>query len=114
LFHEWYRSSYIDQVKQLPGWKRTSRFKLVFKKENKGEAGKAGKAKPITPTWLALHEFDAGSLDGGAAIDSLLVRDSGARELENTAKKIDVAAFEILRGFGDAESRWVDVVERTG
>lgn len=68
----------------------------------------------MTPTWLTLHEFEAGSLDGGAAIGRLLVRDSGAQELEKTAKKIDVAAFEILRGFGDAESRWVDVVERTG
>lgn len=107
-FNEWYRGSYIDHVSKLPGWQRTSRFKLVFKKENKDESGKP---KPITPTWLALHEFKSGSFDEGS-IKGLLSQKRDAKEIEKTAKKIDVAAFEMMSRFGDKEAIWVDGDER--
>lgn len=53
-FNEWFRTEHIKEVSALPGWRRTSRFELVFKKENKDDPNSAAK---ITRNYLALHEF---------------------------------------------------------
>jgi hypothetical protein len=83
---------------------RTSRFKLVFKKENKDDP-KAG--KDITPNWLALHEFQNG--DAITNRQGLLLGQSVAiRKVEGNAKKIDVVIFALSRGFGDGQACWVD------
>jgi hypothetical protein len=107
-FHEWYRKDYISEVAKLPGWQRTGLLKLVFKKENKDEANTT---KKITPTWLALHEFQQGSIPNHQSLTRLLGQSTSAKKMAEEAKKVDVAAFEMLRGFGTADQRWADVDE---
>ena len=103
-FHEWYRSEYIKQIAKLPGWRRTSRFELVFKKENKDDPNRH---LNFTPKWLALHEFDEGSLPADG-VTTLLGDATATDKITKSARKIDVAAFSILRGFGEKEACWVD------
>ncbi len=54
-FHTWYRQNYIKELSQRKGWRRTSRFDNTM-----GLGGRSQK-----PRWLALHEFDEKSFDGG-------------------------------------------------
>jgi hypothetical protein len=85
-FHEWYRG-HVTTVSRLPGWRRTSRFELVFKKENKDDPNRG---KAMTPRWLALHEFD------------------DLPCLPNVPFPSDIAAFRLLGGFGLAEACWAE------
>lgn len=100
-FESWNRSR-TQHLSSLPGWRRTSRFELVFKKENKDDPEAA---KNITPKSLVLHEFDAASID-----DASIVLDSSdeTNHILADAKTIDVAAFGLLRGFGEKEGCWVE------
>lgn len=107
-FHEWYRNDYIKEVSQMSGWQRTSLFKLVFKKENKNDPHTG---KNTTPTWLALHEFQPGSIRNPQDLPTLFSQSESVRTISEQAKKVDVAAFELLSSFGDAGKRWMDVEE---
>jgi hypothetical protein len=106
-FREWYRDTYVRHLARMPGWRRTSQFQLVFKKENKDESGTV---KAVTPRWLSLHEFEGNEqlLDSpGDILDGV----QGAHDIIEGAKKVDVAAFKALRGFGDVDACWVDSQE---
>lgn len=104
-FHEWYAKDYIPEVSKLPGWQRISLLKLAFKKETKDDT-KAN--KKITPIWLAMHEFEPGSIPDHQNLTTLLGQSTIARKMAEEAKKVDVAAFEMLRGFGTVDERWAD------
>jgi hypothetical protein len=108
-FHKWYRSVYVKEVSSLPGWRRTSRFNLVFKKENKDDPEAA---KKITPKWLALHEFDVDKVDGVLGAGGLLGKSQETKNIDKTARKVDVAAFEALSSFGRTEDSLVDKTEQ--
>lgn len=110
-FNEWFRTEHIKEVSALPGWRRTSRFELVFKKENKDDPNSAAK---ITPNYLALHEFASNDVvPTSGVIGAFPPQPSAAsKAVLDGARKVDVAAFSILRGFGDVGTRWVDTEEK--
>ena len=101
VFDKWC-SSRMEHLSSLPGWKRTSRFTLVFKKENKDDPEAA---KNITPKSLVLHEFDVDSIDDPQVV---LGSSEETQRIVHNAKKVDVAAFGLLRGFGEKEGCWVE------
>lgn len=49
-FDEWYRKQHLDMLSMVSGYRRTTRWKLRPKQPGK---------KDDTPTYLALHEYDA-------------------------------------------------------
>lgn len=107
-FHHWYCTTYINEVSSILGWQRTSRFELVFKKENPDDPNLG---KVVIPRWLTLHEFtNLPELAGGGS--TLLGSSDETRDMEKSARKIDVAPFRILSEFGDHKSPWVDAKER--
>ncbi|CAK7203428.1 hypothetical protein SEUCBS139899_006162 [Sporothrix eucalyptigena] len=111
-FNAWFRSEHIQEVAKLTGWRRTSRFELVFKKENKDDLNSAAK---ITPHYLALHEFADGSdvVPASGVVGSFPPQPSVAsKAVLDNARKVDVAAFNFLRGFGNVGARWVDTEEK--
>ena len=96
-FHDWYRSAYINEISQLKGWRRTSRFR-----NNMG-----GKAK-----WLALHEFDEGSLREPLK-GSLPGLSSETLTTQRGFPFVDIGRFKLARVFGSTTSNWVDTKEVT-
>ncbi|CAK7215426.1 hypothetical protein SCUCBS95973_002468 [Sporothrix curviconia] len=111
-FNEWFRSEHIQEVAKLPGWRRTSRFEMVFKKQNKDDPTSAA---IITPHFLALHEFADGAdfIPAAGALALFPPQPSAkSKAVLDGARKVDVAAFSFLRGFGDVGTRWVDTEEK--
>ncbi|OAA65934.1 Dimeric alpha-beta barrel [Niveomyces insectorum RCEF 264] len=116
-FDAWFRSVHVPEVAALPGWRRTSRFALAFKKPNPD----TDDAAHPTPRFLALHEFAEGP---AAATDTAVVPASGiittfppqpaaaTRAILDAARTVDVAAFRYVCGFGDVDTRWVDTAEK--
>lgn len=98
-FDNWYREEHLEQMSHAPGWRRTVRYKLVFKKETKGvpESEKA-------PKWLTLLEFEPGSLSKSPKVEPPLPQTEWTKKVMGSLKKADVAKFEFIRGFGDLEA----------
>ncbi len=94
----------MAQVAASPRWRRTTRFELVFKKENKDDTNASAK---ITPNYLALHEFADGDGDVLAA-----VKNAAPSSVLDNARAVDVALFTMLRGFGDVGARLVETEEK--
>jgi hypothetical protein len=44
--------------------------------------------------------------------EALLGDSAETKAVAGQARKVDLASFEILRGFGDQTSRWVETSER--
>ncbi|CAM1509559.1 Fc.00g032980.m01.CDS01 [Cosmosporella sp. VM-42] len=101
-FNDWYRSNYITAISKFPGWRRTSRFRLVFKKENKDDSGGTEKT---TPTLLTLHEFQADSMLATQKIASMLQELEGVKKVGLNPQMVDIAPFELFWGFGDTRRR---------
>lgn len=54
----WYRKEHLQQATTQPGWKRTTRYNLLFQVRNVEGPQTAEDA----PSWLALHEWEQGYL----------------------------------------------------
>lgn len=55
---KWYREEHLQQATTQPGWKRTTRYKLLFQVKNDPGPQRYEDA----PNWLALHEWEKGFL----------------------------------------------------
>ena len=80
----------------------------MFKKENKDDPDAGTK---VTPTWLALHEFQPGDLSNYQNWSELLGHFESRSYVGDQAKKTDVAGFKLLSSFGEVDKRWADVEE---
>ncbi|KAK3370576.1 hypothetical protein B0H63DRAFT_514649 [Podospora didyma] len=90
-FNSWYRQTYIKEISQLKGWRRTSRF----------DNGMA------QPKWLALHEFDQSGFDANTTkISGLLGKSKETKDIEKSAKKIELALWSLVRVYGDGKASW--------
>ena len=92
-FHEWYRTVYINEVSQLEGWRRTSRF------ENRmGQ-----------PRWFTIHEFEEYAFydtNKSAPLTSLLGTSDKTKEVQKSATKLDLAFWNLTRVYGDGTVPW--------
>jgi len=88
-FHDWYTSTYITELSMLDGWRRTSRFSIGGTK------------------WLALHEFEERAFEENAKTVPGLLGDSEAtKEVEKTAKKVELRLWRLARVYGDKGAAW--------
>ena len=93
-FHEWYRNVYITEISMLEGWRRTSRFQ-----------NKMGGAS----RWFAIHEFEEyafGDTNKSAPVTSLLGASDKTKEVQKSAKKLDLAFWNLTRVYGDGTVSW--------
>ncbi|KAH8896894.1 hypothetical protein GQ53DRAFT_760978 [Thozetella sp. PMI_491] len=85
-FHAWYRETYIKEVSKIQGWRRTSRFENTM-----GGGGAAPQnSTNAKPKWLALHEFES----------------SQTKTVEQTARKLDISLFKLVRVYGNKTAPW--------
>ncbi|KAF2662553.1 hypothetical protein K491DRAFT_686435 [Lophiostoma macrostomum CBS 122681] len=52
----WYREEHLGQVAAMPGWRRSTRYELIFKVQSKDDP-----SHEEAPRYLAIHEFDEGT-----------------------------------------------------
>lgn len=106
-FQSWYRDTYMLEVSQIKGWRRSSRFVNAMA----GGLGPGG-AKNAKPKWLTLHEFEASTAFGGTAVtnstkvSSLLGQSAETRDMEKSLVKKDIALFRLARVYGDGTTAW--------
>jgi hypothetical protein len=98
-FHAWYRQTYINEVSQIRGWRRTTRFDTGV-----GNGPSTGNI----PRWLALHEFDEWSLDNVTTLSTLLGKSKSkeTKDIEASMKNLDITLWKLMRVYGDATAPW--------
>ncbi|KAM7214726.1 hypothetical protein V8F06_009891 [Rhypophila decipiens] len=97
-FNKWYRTTYINDISVMKGWRRTSRFNNTMR-----AGGANAKAQP---KWLALHEFDEGAFDGYTDVVTLLMASDGARSMSVGAEQLGVTLFRLARQYGNKTISW--------
>lgn len=85
--NKWYRGTYIYEVANVTGWKRTSRFSTG------------------TGSWLALHEFE-GPFKNGTILSGLLGASEETKSVQRGARKIEVFPWKLVRAYGDVNASW--------
>jgi len=92
----------LELLSRQPGWRRSTRCELVFKKESIDEDGNV--IGESCPKFLALHEFEEGSLPGtkvSAAVPPFSeTQTPWGKRVMGSAKGVDAAIFRLLKGFG--------------
>ncbi|KAF2017738.1 hypothetical protein BU24DRAFT_449347 [Aaosphaeria arxii CBS 175.79] len=84
----WYRQEHLEQISQLPGWRRSKRYELIFKVQSKNDPD-AEKA----PKHLAIHEFKEGIDVKGMAKDEWT---AWTRRVIEHSTSIDEGVFELV------------------
>ncbi|KAF2246558.1 hypothetical protein BU26DRAFT_566921 [Trematosphaeria pertusa] len=92
-FDRWYREEHLEQVACMPGWRKSTRYELVFKVRSRDEAD--GEA---APGFLALHEFEEGTVVGRMGKEEWT---EWTRRVVEGAVAIDEGVFEFVWGMGE-------------
>lgn len=90
----WYRDEHNQQMSEQPGWKRTTRFNLLFQHKRNGQEGTA-------PSFLAIHEFGDGH-KLGKDVEPLDPMTDWTERCMSQAKAIDAAIYRKEKSFGAA------------
>jgi hypothetical protein len=83
----WYKEEHLDQATTQPGWRRSNRYKLL-------DGGSPG-----APTWLALHEWDAGYL--GEKVPPFDPITDWTKRVMGACKNIEAFNWRKVGSFGD-------------
>lgn len=90
----WYREEHNQQMSEQPGWKRTTRFKLLYQYKNDGPANDALK-------YFTIHEFGEGHKIGRQVVPLDPMTEWTKKEMQK-AKAIDAAIYQKTKSFGKA------------
>ncbi|ORY12394.1 hypothetical protein BCR34DRAFT_482668 [Clohesyomyces aquaticus] len=55
-FDKWYTEEHLEQVSQMSGWRKTTRYELIFKVQSADDPN-----WDEAPKYLAIHEFEEGT-----------------------------------------------------
>lgn len=88
----WYAEEHLEQVSQMPGWLKSTRYELVFKVQSKDDA-----TQEVAPKYLAIHEFEEGTDVKRMPREEWT---EWTERMVSSAEKIDEGVFEYLWGFG--------------
>lgn len=92
-FDQWYRDEHLEQVSQMPGWRKSTRYELIFKVQSKDD-----EIKEEAPKYLALHEFEEGT------DVKRMPREEWTKwttKMVESAVKIDEGIFDFMWGMGE-------------
>ncbi|KAH7125357.1 hypothetical protein B0J11DRAFT_528234 [Dendryphion nanum] len=88
----WYRDEHNQQMSEQPGWKRTTRFKLLYQHRSDGR-------EPEYLSFVAIHEFGEGH-HLGKNVEPLDPMTEWTKRCMSAAKGIDAAIYEKTKHFG--------------
>lgn len=89
----WYRDEHNEQMSQEPGWKRTTRFKLLFQHGNQIKESEE-------LSFLAIHEFNEGN-KLGKDVKALEPMSDWTKKVMSEAKAIDAAIYRKCKLAGE-------------
>ncbi|KAF2653397.1 hypothetical protein K491DRAFT_694800 [Lophiostoma macrostomum CBS 122681] len=90
----WYREEHNQQMSEQPGWKRTTRFSLLFQHRPDGK-------EMERISFLAIHEFGDGHKIG-KNVETLDPMTDWTKKVMSEAKAIDAAIYHKVKTFGTA------------
>ena len=79
----------------MPGWRKSTQFKLIFKVQSKDRPN-----KEVAPKYLAIHGFDEGTEVKRMQKESWTAM---TRKIVENAAKIDESVFEFMWRMGDED-----------
>jgi hypothetical protein len=91
-----------DAVSRIPGWKRTTRYKLLYARTNAQSRALKGlpttdEAPPEPPTWAAVHEFncdvEASSIEAAKSTE-------GSKKILGNAKQVEFVTYRLAKAHG--------------
>ena len=99
----WYDKEQLPMLEKIPGYRRTTRFKLVYARTNAQSRALKGlpttdEAAPEPPTWLAIHEFD--TEDPPVEKMRELYATELSRKIMGGAKKIETNEYRVAKRHG--------------
>ncbi|KUJ07859.1 uncharacterized protein LY89DRAFT_725586 [Mollisia scopiformis] len=109
-FHDWYDKEHLELLSQLPGYLRTTRYKLLNHRTNaEARAIKGLPSRPNDtaiektepPMFHAVHEFSIEELDNEAAMKT--IGTERAKRIFSNATKSEYAVYRLEKSFGDGK-----------
>jgi hypothetical protein len=92
-FDQWYREEHLEQVSQMPGWRKSTRYELISSNDS------ADADAP--PRYLAIHEFEAGTEVKRMKKEEWT---EWTKRMVASAVKIEEATFGFVCGMGGEEA----------
>jgi hypothetical protein len=92
-FDRWYREEHLGQVARMPGWRRSTRYELIFKVQSKDDP-----RREEAPRYLAIHEFDEGTEIQRMPREEWT---EWTTRMVESAQMLDEGTFTYLWGMGD-------------
>ncbi|KAE9968170.1 hypothetical protein BLS_005988 [Venturia inaequalis] len=98
----WFEGGLQDAVSKIPGFKRTTRYKLLYARTNAqsralGNLPTTDEAPPEPPSWAAVHEFDR-EVDA-SSIEA--VKSAGqALAILGSAKQVEFVTYRLAKAHG--------------
>ncbi|KAF1849863.1 uncharacterized protein K460DRAFT_274033 [Cucurbitaria berberidis CBS 394.84] len=89
----WYRDEHNQQMSEQLGWKRTTRFNLLFQHSNASK-------KSEELAFLAIHEFGEGN-KLGKDVEPLQPISDWTKKLMSSVKAIDAAIYHKVKALGN-------------
>jgi len=101
-------SQHCEQISKVPGYLRTTRYKLLYYRTNaqsrqlKGLPPREGDhAIQEPPSWLAIHEFSREDLDFPKLMATAETEIS--KEILGTATKTETPVYRFTQSYGDGK-----------
>ncbi|KAF2112091.1 hypothetical protein BDV96DRAFT_649452 [Lophiotrema nucula] len=95
-FNRWYTEEHLEQVSHMSGWRRSTRFELVFKVQSRDDP-----SQEPAPKYLAIHEFEEGTKVQRMRKEEWT---EWTKNMVDGASKIDEGTFDYLWGLGDDDA----------
>ena len=89
----WYREEHLAQVSQIVGWRKSSRYELIFKVQSKDDL-----EWKEAPKYLAIHEFDEGTKVERIPREKWT---PWTKRMVESSVLVDEGVFELMWGFGE-------------
>lgn len=94
----WYREEHNQQMSEQPGWKRTTRFNLLFQQRNDAKESQR-------LSFLAIHEFGEGHKIG-KDVEPLDPITDWTKKAMSEAKSIEAAVYHKVKSFGKVKGSY--------
>lgn len=91
----WYREEHLEQASQMPGWRKSTRYELIFKVQSVENP-----QREDAPKYLAIHEFDEGTEVKRMPKESWT---DWTRKIVQNAVAVDESVFDYIWGMPDGE-----------
>ncbi|KAH6673042.1 hypothetical protein B0J14DRAFT_701007 [Halenospora varia] len=107
-FDDWYRQEHLEELSKVPGYLRTTRFKLLYHRTNaqsrqlKGLPPRPEDKEIIAPpTWQAIHEFDTENIDMTKLMAT--ADTEWSKKIMGNVARVEAPMYHHVQSYGDGK-----------